>query len=439
MASNENFEKEFQDAFRDAEVCPDGRVWTGIELELEKAGAARARRRVLFYQWLAAASMVFAAGTAAVYFSSVQHKSSPDKENHQGVASAEIQSFEELNPKSSEHTSGSAADKSSEQSTMNSDKPLYGGAKSLTKDVVQSKDIHENNPTYDQINTVQHRQNIFNAYELRKPGPLAHLKKIELPDNSPDPGAVLLARLADQERQMNNQDKKFSKERLWTSVGFGAGTFNPNVSAPPPAFSMTSVRAPSDPEPSSGPAYSVGAQVGYRLGKRLVVQGGFVYMNQQASYTSSTALMEATSATASLNEFADREENLIVTAPYQLSGSMQYMSVPMQAGILLLDRDFSWMINAGIATDFFIQTVLIPENTGYGRTVISSGDDSPYRPVYFAGLAGTELSYRFADKYRIALAPGVRYALQSIYKSDVPTAFMPVTYDVSLRFRYIFR
>lgn len=439
MASKKKFEKEFQDVFRDAEVRPHDRVWTGIELELEKTAAARNRKRLLFYQWLAAASLVFAAGTTAIYLSSIQENpslsgSNPEFEIASGVTPLDSEKPE---PFSGGHN---VISELPGQADILSEAPKSFSRKSSMIAAAGNLAEETNNRTInDETTTGRRRQTVFDAYAVRRPGALVQPGKIKLPDNSVDPGELLLARLADEERKIQQAETKIKKEKIWTSVGFGAGTFNPNVSAPPSSFSMASVRIPSDPGPSSGPAYSVGAQMGYRLSKKLVVQGGFTYLNQQASYTSSTALMEATSTTASLNEFADREENLIVTSPYEISGSMQYMSLPLQTGFLLIDRDFSWMINAGVATDFFIQTVLTPENSGYGRMVINSGKDSPYRSVNFAGLAGMELSYRFAEKYRIALAPGFRYALQSIYKSDINTEVMPVTYDVSLRFRYIFR
>jgi hypothetical protein len=437
MDCKENFEKEFQDAFRDAEVRPDDRVWTGIELELEKADAARSRKRLLFYQWLAAASLVFAAGTTAIYLYFVSRKSLTETNTGREIASGEIRSNDSGKPEPI--TGNTVSDNLPHHTTILSNRSTSHPVKSPTRAAFNRNAEAANQNGKKEMSALPGRQKVFDAHAIPKPGPLVQTLKIKLPDDSADPGALLLARLADEERKMQQAEKKTLKEKLWTSVGFGAGTFHPNVTAPPSSFSMTSVQTPSDPGNSAGPAYSVGAQVGYRLGKRLVVQGGFAYLNQQAYYTSSTALMEAASTVASLNEFADREKNLIVTSPYEIAGSMQYMSVPIQAGFILIDRDFSWMINAGLATDFFIQSVLTPENTGYGRTVITSGDDSPYRPVYFAGLAGTELSYRFAGRYRIALAPGFRYALQSIYKSDVTTGVMPVTYDVSLRFRYIFQ
>src|SRR5687767_2348039 len=56
----EKFEQSFKDAFEKAEVSPSDNVWTNIELDLEKAKGTQLKKRLMFYQTLAAASVIFA-------------------------------------------------------------------------------------------------------------------------------------------------------------------------------------------------------------------------------------------------------------------------------------------------------------------------------------------------------------------------------------------
>ena len=51
----EKFEGSWKNAFEDAEVTPSDKVWANIELDLEKAKGGDLKRRLLFFQMLAAA------------------------------------------------------------------------------------------------------------------------------------------------------------------------------------------------------------------------------------------------------------------------------------------------------------------------------------------------------------------------------------------------
>jgi hypothetical protein len=121
-----------------------------------------------------------------------------------------------------------------------------------------------------------------------------------------------------------------------------------------------------------------------------------------------------------------------------VNNNLKYLSIPLQAGYLLVNRAFGLQLNAGISTDLFLQSTVTPESPDLDKTTQRLGDDSPYRTVNLSGLMGTEISYRFGQHYRIALNPGIRYPFNSIYRSELDVKSTPLSFDVGVRFRYIF-
>jgi hypothetical protein len=218
-------------------------------------------------------------------------------------------------------------------------------------------------------------------------------------------------------------------------VGFGAGTYDPNVSTSTASQNSASGGFASGgaSNPSAGSAYSIGITVGSRISNRLVIQGGLTYLAQNAAYTSSAVA----GSKVALNEFSLYGSQVSATNPYDVNSNMQYISLPLQAGYYLVDHDFSVLVNGGVSTDFFLRNTLSADDSQFEDISAGPGEGSPFRSVNFSGLIGTEFSYRFSDHYRIAVSPGLRYALNSVYKSDVSASLSPVTFDVAVRFKYI--
>src|ERR1051325_4188295 len=85
----QKFEESWKSAFDGAESTPPDRVWNSIELDLAGQESATMRKKVVFYQRLAAAMLLFAlsAGVYA-YYSSQRELGAGSKEL--GVRSKEL-------------------------------------------------------------------------------------------------------------------------------------------------------------------------------------------------------------------------------------------------------------------------------------------------------------------------------------------------------------
>jgi hypothetical protein len=269
-----------------------------------------------------------------------------------------------------------------------------------------------------------------------------------------DPVALMMARLAEKEKAMGEEEKKKKEstgEKLWTSVGLAAGGFN-TVNGSVSSNSMASLASSSiadDQAKPSGVVYTIGVSVGTRLSNRWVLQGGVNYLNQSSNNTAGGLVGSANFSSLSvasvntleqLNSDAGKQDmRYVPTSPFNYNNALEFISVPVQAGYLLVNKKFGVQLNAGVSTDLFVQNTITPEVDGLEKTTQGSGENSPYRTVNFSGLFGTEFSYRLGKHYRLAINPGVRYPFNSIYKSDIGLEAMPLTFDVGLKFRYIFR
>ncbi len=483
----QKFEESFKDAFEKAEVGPSENVWTNIELDLERLESGKMKRRVLFYKLVAAASIAFALAIAGVGYYKLsteatvnniaQNNNSSDtstlrspsistvEENVSKSENNSLSALENDHASNKVSTTGKSSANNNSSVKPNTSDNNFSDVKNISPKLTTATDMADPGeasvvsplpvPGSNSLAQSELSSHDREAAYNRKLPPLVRKRKIEIvfPKTEPDEFDLMLAR----ESWKEKNQKKFAHEKVWTSVGFSAGSFSGATSS----ASLNTLRtSPADmvylqnysvantlsnEATASGVAYSVGVNVGTRLSKRLVLQGGFNYMQQNSNYTSNAVITTdyqnysvANSAEISKISNSSSDARIVNTSPYDVNNSLQFLSLPIQAGYVLLNRSFAIQLNGGVSTDLFLQNTITPEGGTLDKVSNSRGDDSPYRPVNFSGLVGTEFSYRFADRYRLALTPGLRYPFGSIYKSETGLQANPLTFDVGLRFRYIF-
>jgi len=472
------FEDSCKAAFDGAEVNPSDGVWTNIELDLEKSEGSRTRRSLLFYKMLAAASLLFALGVAGIGYYSIRNQDTPYVlSNTDNAISGLAGDAADADPVGAGRAREDLQDNAGQRAGERPDHGLASAESSTGQPVEPQKgQTSGSNGHHVSAFALQNilvipsepylaRSPIISFSEASGANPLVRklpelytLKDDEplFDEEEPDPGALLLAQLAQEEMEYAALDKREAEdraERIWTSVGFAAGGFssvNSSVSssAANSLYANNSSTVPDKQAKASGVAYSFGITVGAKLSSRWILQGGVNYLTQSSDYIATNVVGDnnfGTLKAESINELdklqsADYNASgrLAPTFPYSVNNSVQFFSLPVQAGYLILNKKFSLQLNAGVSTDLFLQNTITPEGGSLEKTTQGSGADSPYRAVNFSGLMGTELSYRFGQHYRVALNPGLRYPLNSVYKTDIGIQSTPLTFDVGLRFRYIF-
>ena len=443
--SRQKFEEGWRRALDEAEVEPSASVWSNVELDLVRIESNSMKKQVLFYKWLAAASVflvVFIGG--AFYYSS--------KNDSKEIATSSIKTPNQSTLKNDkisvegskngvEFERGATRIKKAETSNGNNSQESFKTNERVSFTIAEKNEVAVLQTVPAGAENVENstlKSGEFSLLSSLAEVPAVVHGKIEMPRLVlPAMPAVFMA----------SAKKKKSSEDLWASVGFSAGSYNPDYSPGSQAFSNSSIQASNlnssgySDQSNVGSAYSAGFAMSKRVFSRWVLQSGINYVNQSIGYTtnylSSSASNQSKVFVAEYADFAS--QSVTITSPYQINSEIEVVSLPLQTGYLLIDRKIGWLLNTGVAADFFIRNTLTDESGSVGRFSQATGEKSPYRAVNWAGLLGTELSYKMAKQYRISVVPSMRYSLNSVLKSTTGQASNPVVMDIGFRFRYIFK
>ena len=178
--------------------------------------------------------------------------------------------------------------------------------------------------------------------------------------------------------------------------------------------------------------------LGKKVAARWMVSSGVSYITQSINYNSNVAALDPNQNRSFAADFASQSAMVTTTVPYPINNVSEFVSIPVQAGYLIIDRKIGLQFNAGVATDFFIRNTLADQSGQLSSYSQNAGNSSAYRSVNWSGLAATELSYKVATHYRVSLVPGLRYSFNSVLKSSTGSTLNPIVLDVGFRFRYIF-
>lgn len=440
------FEKEWQDVFQNAELEDNSEAaWKNIDLQLSHAEGMTMKKRVVFYQRLAAASILFALVSAgvAIYIGNffettssslsqrrIQNNSTPDVTNSITPLAQAEQKEDYISPTDQKQSdAGKNAvplDVRVVLTTANDDaavdRPLFTASEgSNYRNIIDQRML-----SYAPLAIEASDVNVEGNY-----------REVTLYRQLPAFPASYMA---------NSSSKKSNQEQIWASVGAAAGSFSPNLSAKQADFSTgvpigmdAASRSGFSKSSDVGSAYTFGLSMGTKFAKRWVMQGGINYLNQNLGYQSNLQQLDASNQYSTALAGRTSGQAVKLTAPYQVSSINEIVSVPLQAGYLVVDRRFGFQLNTGVATDLFLRNNLVDESGQLKRSTESAGSSSPYRTISWAGLLNTEVSYRIADRYRVSVVPGLRYSLNSVFKSESGSVSNPLITDVGFRFRYIFR
>lgn len=468
-----------------AEFEPGENVWENIQTSLDKEEEVKKlKRRLIYFQWTAAAAtlLLFGLGYASYRFIEQKQQESIQLSNQ----IAELQKAEQSITIKEDNLFDQSRERNQRLDKTETDQPkseaIFNQNKGRTditliakknQNIATSLNTEENKierkelsgiklSTFKKYEVVENQSILQNQIALSTQLNYSNQESKSVIDNNlttdvkverkTEVSPIILNQTENAlalDEKKDEEKAKDADEKFWTSVGFSAGSFNnitPTNSAAPANTFRSSLAGQTASEESNSPGYTyaVNLLVGAKVSEHWILQGGVSYMNQVSNYSANSALTEnASLQVASVNQFDKNKDNesasIVATTPYTVNNSIEMISFPVQAGYIVFEKKWGLIINTGIATDLFLQNTLAPNAENIATTTTGRGSESPYRPINFAGLIGSEISYRFGTQYRISLAPGIRYPFQSIYKDRLDVKSTPLTFDLGLRFKYIFK
>jgi hypothetical protein len=443
----QNFEQSWRDVFGGAEgPLPSDSVWLAIDGALTAAENKTNKSRLIFYQRLAATLLLLTTISAMVSYWRWNETSSAEITQETTTSPAEVTPDPATN--SAAETAKAAEKKAADGKISNENK----GAKTfsnkhlaITTDTSQ-KQIATNEITvvHDDASDIQRTVSDSTAGDIAGGAQKENVTK----DLTAEEEKELVAKLKAQIEETILPEKNKARLDRWLAVGASGGSFTPQASmASGPAAMMDQMSSASAykggtaavKKPTVGTSYSLGVTVGKQLSRKWLLQTGVTYWKQRTDFQSDITQITGNQASAYSFDYASTgTASIALTAPYDVSSTAEFISIPVQAGYVLVDRRIGWILNGGISSDLFLSNTLADKSGQYGAYTQEGGDSKLYRPLSWSGTANTEVNFRLSPRYRIAVVPGIRYSFTNIYNTDSGTSH-PLVFDVGLRFRYIFK
>ena len=455
------FESEWESAFEGAEMAPSEKVWSKVEVAVANNEGKNYKRSLLFFKLLAAASVSFAMSIGGWqlynnyydqdnFFDSAAMQSANHEINivddEDNVSEQGVKQPLAVEPKGEVGNSNNSQEKKADlsksmASNMNkiSDKDMGFDAPLLASNESVSEDLTENIMSKDEDNLSA----LFAQNSIASPDKLEYLGIEFFAVNGKPAEPKMVPWLSNIQLSKKNDFKGF-----WAGVGMSAGSFNTNSNSSDAAVSLSegiyndngNISSSSDlvSEESNGSAYSFGLNVGTQISKRFVLMSGLNYVQQSNTASSNVVALNADGFSAvdrntSLSEVSSNT-SYAYTESYKISNTYELLSVPVQAGYILLDRKFNNLLLSGVSNDIFLKQKITDES-GRAQSVENSGSDNGYSTYSLSGLIGSEFSCDIGENYMLSLQPQLRQTINSF----TPEGSKPTYFEVGFKFKYIIK
>ncbi len=459
---NRKFEDSWRGAFYGKEMSPSSELWNNLDAHLANKEAKKYRKGIFFYKWVAAAAVFIAFGLGIysyVEFGNNQTELADKTEVNSDIGKGEnsepkISSendTEELSNREREIATNQRGNENTMNTTPNFDASSKPESISINATNNLGGNINQGKPSLPiAINELPASQQQITAFKNRSllafmGGRGLTLASLEL--ENPDLVIKKFVIFADDPFKKTTDNLK----DVWAGIDVAGGQFDPNVLGGGNAVSSLKGQADSKSvfnqsfeSVTPGNSYSFNVNVGKKIAKRWMLQSGLSYLNYSSNTTTNTYFVDNNNlkTAAFYNLSSDDLENVATiknASNINLNSLLEFISVPIKAGYVLLNKKVSVIILAGVSSDFFLANRVKADDNSFADIVIKGGDESPYNKVHFNGLMSTQVRYQFSENYSLTLEPSYAVAINSLTKIDRYASSLPNVFNLGLGLKYHFR
>ena len=465
-----NFEREWEKAFLNSKIPPPPNVWENIESEL---GNNKKRAFIPWYKVSIAASLLLA-GSLGIYLGMFSSDESANiAYQNTEVHDLELSGVSDESGKNLPESKGNGIANQDSKTTLKGSETIKLESKAPNHDSVKRIELasssaagvasepsgeHFSSDSKSEENAsqvllegvsdegitamkVSEKENLV-ASEVSRIG---FAENIGI--NEPQFEPYLLAEIPEVYRGydlIKDEDQK--KNRLFIAgLNFSTGTFDPNVataSAASPAngnflrvASSPQYYALSDGVQSIYPgyeiqqfeelapsiAYSYGANIGFAITRRIVIYSGINY-TQANSILNTDPVITHNGKVLAYNFYSENGVNSrdLSADSYDINNSFDFLSIPVKAGYVLLNKQMNITLLGGVSTEFLLSNSYSSSQSEFSEieNYLNDGSEEMYNPVYFNGIVGLNIGYTIAERYLIYAEPSLQTAISQFTKEE---------------------
>lgn len=186
-------------------------------------------------------------------------------------------------------------------------------------------------------------------------------------------------------------------------------------------------------------SYSFGVRIGKRVKNKWVIQSGLDYSKYQYTAESNyliKSIIGGKTIRNSTETFQRATNNKLESVDnYNKQHDFDILSIPIEAGYILLDKKVKITLTAGLSTNLLL-------NHEFSTSIITDDDKNLYtgefNPIYIGSQIGGEISYAILDNISLFGTPNYKMGLTSFSKSDILLGEYPNDFGMLFGVKAIF-